>query len=89
MHKRDHSADLLNVHSEGNVKEIHEDFTYVGKRMAKVLTLGTGGDNQAHVTRPRTATGSNQASDTLKRVNSQLETILEKNQAEEDAVAMS
>lgn len=41
------------------------------------------------MTRPKTASSVKQASNTLKRVNSQLETITENNAAEEDAIAIS
>lgn len=55
-----------------------------------MLILGAGGDNQAHVTRPRTAQPSlpQEPSQGVKRVNSQLETITEKVQ-EEGAFAKS
>ena len=55
------------------------------KKMLAVLRLGTGNDNQGHVTRPRTATQIKQAQDTLKRVDSKLHTITE-NAAEDHLV---
>jgi len=53
-----------------------------------VLTIGTGGDEQMHVTRPKTASSVKQAKNTIKRVNSELETITEKH-VEEDHLAAS
>ena len=35
--------------------EKDNEFIYTGQKIAQVLTLGAGGDNQAHVTRPKTA----------------------------------
>ena len=70
---------MSKINSEGEVDEIEEGVTFSGRKIAQVLTLGAGGDNQAHVTRPRTAKpGAVSVSNTLKRVNSQLETITEK-----------
>ena len=83
------SIDNLKVNSEGEIEPIQGDFTLGGNKAAKVLTLAAGGDNQSHVTRPRTANVQNikKQNNLLKRVNSQLETITENNIAEEDAVA--
>ena len=66
------------------------DFTLGGKKAAQVLTLAAGGDNQSHVTRPRTANVQGIKNNLLiKRVNSQLETITENGMAEEDNIAVS
>ena len=50
-----------------------------------MLTLGAGGDNQSHVTRPRTAKTTQNSN--KKRADSKLETITERNPAEEEAIA--
>jgi len=77
MAKSQQEMSLIN--SEGEVEKIQDSVTFSGRKIAQVLTLGAGGDNQAHVTRPRTAKpGAVNVSNTLKRVNSQLETITEK-----------
>ena len=85
------SIDNLKINSEGEIEPIQGDFTLGGKKAAQVLTLAAGGDNQSHVSRPKTANLGKvkTANNFLKRVNSQLETITEKNPAEEDAIAMS
>ena len=84
------SSDNLKINAEGPIEKVHQEFPYGGNKMAeKILTLGAGFDNQNHVTRPRTAQIFKQTSNTLKRVTSQLETITEKGNNEEDAVAMS
>ena len=44
----------LNLTS-GKTSEKDNEFIYTGQKIAQVLTLGAGGDNQAHVTRPKTA----------------------------------
>jgi len=51
---------------------VHDNISFGGKKMAQVLTLGAGGDNQGHVTRPRTAKAgaSSDMHNKLKRVNS-------------------
>ncbi len=85
------SGEISKINSEGQVDEIQENVSNGGTKMAKVLTLGTGGDNQAHVTRPRTAKAG-QPSDSnrkLKSVTNQLETITEKAQAEEGIAVLS
>ena len=87
---------------EGAAEKANFEFIYGGRQIAsKVLTFGAGGDNQAHVVRPRTAQvkqqrqSSNPSDDnSMKRVNSflkynELETITEKQPAEEDALAQS
>jgi hypothetical protein len=58
------------------------------QKMLKVLKFGAGGDDQSHVTRPKTAVDNSKATRTLNRVNSELETITEK-QKEEDILAAS
>ena len=82
------SLEMSKINSEGEVDVIEEGVTFSGRKIAQVLTLGAGGDNQSHVTRPKTAKpGPNSVSNTLKRVNSQLETITEKQPAEEGVIA--
>ena len=47
---------LTNLNSSSDkTTEKDSEFIYTGQNIAQVLTLGTGGDNQAHVTRPKTA----------------------------------
>ena len=79
------------MQSEGQIGQtMPGDFTLGGKKAAQVLTLAAGGDNQAHVTRPRTASVQGIKNNLLiKRVNSQLETITENGGAEEDNIAVS
>ena len=85
-----YSNDISKINSEGEVDVIEEGVTFSGRKIAQVLTLGAGGDNQSHVTRPRTAkVGTANVSNTLKRVNSQLETITEQQPAEEGLIAQS
>lgn len=66
-----------------------DDFSYGSSKMAQVLTLGAGGDNQAHVARPKTASQVNKAKQNLHRINSQLDPIKENLPAEEDPIANS
>ena len=67
------------VNSEGEIESAHEGIKFGGHKIAQVLTLGAGGDNQSHVTRPQTAKPANLPSQgTLKRIDSHLETITEK-----------
>ena len=61
----------------------------MNSRIAGVLTLGAGGDDQNHVTRPKTAKSTQNEAAIFKRPDSKLETITERNPAEEEAVAMS
>ena len=52
------SENISGVNSEGKIDHCRENISSssnTGDRMAQVLTLGAGGDNQAHVTRPKTA----------------------------------
>ncbi len=60
---------------------------FINSRVAKVLTLGAGGDDQSHVSRPRTAKTTQNSN--FKRPDSKLETITERNPAEEEAIAVS
>ena len=54
------SVDNMKINSEGEILvPIDGDFTLGGKKAAQVLTLAAGGDNQSHVTRPRTANVAN------------------------------
>jgi hypothetical protein len=51
--------------------------------MLAVIRLGTGYDDQQHVTRPRTAVQFKKTRDTLNRVDSQLATIAERAEGED------
>ena len=78
---------------EGGAEKINQDFVYGGRKniAKKVLTLGAGGDDQGHVTRPRTAQVNHgrRISNATRRANLKLETITENNKAEEEQVALS
>ncbi len=81
------SIDALAINQEGSVEHVHNENTFINSRVAKVLTLGAGGDDQSHVSRPRTAKTTQNSN--FKRPDSKLETITERNPAEEEAIAVS
>ena len=53
----------------------------------QVLVLGAGGDNQSHVSRPKTASSMNRTSQFLAKVQKGLDTITEK--YDEEAIIAS
>ena len=79
----------MQINQEGSIEKAHVEETFVNSRIAGVLTLGAGGDDQNHVTRPKTAKSMQNEAAIFKRPDSKLETITERNPAEEEAVAMS
>ena len=77
------SSEYASIEKEGRPNDIRSTSQF----SRKVLTLGTGGDNQSHVIRPHTASYINRNNQVLAKARRGLDTITEKQ--DEDAIMAS